>query len=234
MLRGGKRTMKAILLCAIALFAASAHAQSVYDFTLTNDPALCGTFCNTTAGSGMFTVSPNLYQSIAGSGYPITSLSGTLNGAAMTLAPLPNGAVIGNLYYQSYLPISWFAPLYFSTSSGQWSLQQLGVDHPGTGQWLTAPNGSVTYVAFTVTPVSRPTAPAPSAPPIPTYRPPFSTSSSGLAPLGRPTQSASSLRARNPVLIEVSVPAAIATVVAIYEWEHHRRGRRDAEPAGRY
>lgn len=228
--------MRGAYLLAILAFAIPARAQSAWNFTLTDDPALCHTFCNTT-GSGMFTASPTLFQNIQGSGYPLLSLTGTLNGAALSLAPVPTSQPvqgIGNLFYLPSLPVGWFAPWYLNTTNGIYILSQTDVNHPGTGQSLIGP-GLSAPVSFTVTPYVAPvpTAPAPKAPPIPTFssRPPV-LSSTNSGPVTFQRASAPVVR-HQPVVVEVSVISAIATVVAIYEWRRHRT-HADAYPAGRF
>lgn len=248
--RVGGLLLLALFLCA------SGHAQGTYDWTLSDDPTFACSTCANVAGSGAFTVSPTLYSSIQGTGYPILSFTGTMNGAAVSLgtAPYTNGPT--NLFYKSYLPVSWFAPLYFSTSQGMYVLTQSGDSHPGTGQFVTGP-GINTPVAFSVTlapdpappkpvptPAPMPTPPTPTPPPV---RPPFSINrppplvSTNHAPVTFQrtstftTPAITKRPALNPVVIEVSVPAAVALVAGIIEWEHHRhRERFDALPVGRY
>lgn len=228
--------MKALIL--ILVLAAPAMGQT-FDWTLANDPGFVCTSCASVSGSGMFTASPTMFASIQGNGYPILSLTGTLNGSAVSLGHGPAGG-LGNLYFAPTLPIPWFASWYLTTSAGTFTLSQSDVPQPGTGQLLATPGGGASSpVAFTVTPYVAPT---PKAPPTPTYS---SNAGPTLAARGigmghvvfqRPAATAIAPR-RTPIAIEVSVPAAIGVVVGVVEWQRHRRaarGRFDAVPAGRY
>jgi hypothetical protein len=214
--------MKAILVCTIALLASlSAHAQSSYYWTLTPDPGVCGmggVVCPQVYGYGQFEVSGGRSTTFLNETvYPMTMFEGAINGSSVGLMPGSTG-----YFYTAVEPINPNFTLYMQSDFPvlKWNIQMTDFKHPGSGQTMyDYQTGMGISVAFSVSLVPHQVIPG--APPAPTFFTPTRTVA--------PTR-----RAMNPVAIEISVPAAMAAGVTIYEILHHRGGHREALAAGRF
>lgn len=215
-----------------------AHAQSSssYDFTISNDTDLCGSACSTVSGSGVFTIGQSVIE-VKQTMFSITNLSGTLNGLPLSLSNL--GGANSNLFFTPAEPIAPFYPLFVQSGSQQWNFQMADSGHTGgTGQTMYSyQSQTFTPVSLTVQPVSQPLLsrrnPMPPLSPVRVSLPkraPTVTPSPISASL--PSKKIPAFRSNHNFEIGISVTAAVATGIAIYEWRHHRQ-HWDAVPAGR-
>ena len=130
-----------------------------FQFTFATDPAGCSNYsggCGAVDASGVFGTAPvtESPQFGAFNVYPITSVTGTLDGFSMTLDNPGSSAIV-----QSSLNLPDFGPGVIFTANGQqYELEfNEGPHPPGSDNLLYSfSNNTFTNVALTVTPVNIP------------------------------------------------------------------------------
>lgn len=196
------KTLAFLVALAFATATATVQAQSYsYDFTLTGVGInSSGTFTDST-----FDTNPN------DTFFPIGSLTGTINGQAMSLLSVP--VSIGNRFSTTSLGIAPFYPLFFQSGGTEWVLSH--EDNHGP----TMLGNSALHIDEAVNFIVTPT---------PTRHTPIL--SSGTFTFAKPTHA---VTPRNSYWqIGIDVPAATAVIVGFIYWEKHR-GREHAKYTGR-
>lgn len=202
------------------------HAQQTFDFTLTNDAAFCGAACSTVVGSGQFSIGTAVTQ-VNMTLFPITSLSGTLNGQAVTLFAPPINSIAynssANYFHTLAQPIAPFFPLLITNGTQLWNIQATDFNHTGSGQTM------YDYAANQFTPVSFTASDRFTSILQPTPGPPVTFSTPTPAQINTALQK----RAEINVGLAVGVPVAFAATMWVIHHEIHRQ-HRQALPAGRF
>jgi hypothetical protein len=154
------RTVVFATLVALMPLALQAFAQADdFQFTFATDPVGCSNYsggCGTVDASGIFVTDPvtESPQFGAFNVYPITSVTGTLDGFSMTLDNPGSSAIV-----QSSLNLPNFGPGVIFTANGQqYELEfNEGPHAPGSDDLLYSfSSNTFTNVALSVTPVSVP------------------------------------------------------------------------------
>ncbi len=154
------RTVVFAALVALMALALQALAQADdFQFTFATDPVGCSNYsggCGAVDASGIFVTAPvtESPQFGAFNVYPITSVTGTLDGFSMTLDNPGSSAIV-----QSSLNLPDFGPGVIFTANGQqYELEFNEGPHPAGGDDLLYSFSSNTFtdVALNVAPVSMP------------------------------------------------------------------------------
>jgi hypothetical protein len=181
-------------LLVLMLLAAYAHAQSSYDFTLSN-PNPCGVGCMAITGSGEFTVT----------GSAISAWSATINGQPLNL--------VSGLFNTTAMPSSASSPWTISSLMFPYAMNVVPWSCSGCVAFDKAPPtpGSTLIwyapVLFTVKRITSPPLSSGGGPP-----PPFRQAAS----------SPNIARANLGLEIGAPVAAALVTWIIRHEWNRHR------------
>jgi hypothetical protein len=151
---------------ALAIFALVSVAPKAYadafSFTFATDPVGCASTGNCSGivdATGTFTTAA-LGATPGFSGtqtYAITSITGAMNGGAMTLLAGNTGAVWQPNPGQAVYGLFPFFPVQFSANGTQWNLIPDSLFPPGTDSLLTNSSGTIfNDVSLTITPMSVP------------------------------------------------------------------------------
>ena len=150
----------ALAILAFASVAPKAYADA-FSFSFATDPVGCASTGNCSGvvdASGTFTTAPlGATPGFAGTlTYAITSITGQMNGSAMTLLAGSTGAVWQPNPGQAALGLFPFFPVQFSANGTQWNLIPDSLFPPGTDSLLSSSNGTFNDVSLTITPMSVP------------------------------------------------------------------------------
>ena len=199
------------LLLIILLSALTCQAQS-YNFQLVPDPSVCGpTNCGPASGSGLFTVgTPFTLDRFTV--YPIIGLSGTLNGAAMSM-------LSGGLYYAPVNQLPATAVLQFGSAGTTWSTPLNVSQCPACGQSLFGNNHHTPVLVLTQTM------------PAFTSRGPALPGTNAPTVFLRPNPAAQNNARARDVALAIAIP--IAARLALMGIDKLRsRGKLNAQPSG--